>query len=107
MRATTQIVSKTSATYAITTNETNRRIVVSIDAPMPAGTTLTMTMAAPTGGSSIGEVPLSTSPQTAVTGISRLNERDLGIEYSLIAAPGSRVTAASTRTVSLTLISGV
>lgn len=99
------VISKSAATYAVTTNEVNRRIMVAIDAPMPDGTTLTMTMAAPSGGRAIESVALSTTPQTAVTGISLLNQGGLAIEYSVIAAPGSVVKAAANRTVSLTLVS--
>jgi hypothetical protein len=101
------VVTRTAATYAVTTNELDRRIAVSIDAPMPEGTTLTMKMGAPAGGVAVEAVELQTAPQIAVTGISRLNQRDLPIEYSLIVAPGAVVKAMTTRTVSLTLISGV
>jgi len=103
----TPVVTRAAATYAITTNERDRRIAVSIDAPMPEGTTLTMTMGAPAGGSAIQAVELQTAPQVAVTGISRLNQKGLPIEYSLIVAPGTVVKATTTRTVSITFISGV
>jgi hypothetical protein len=103
---TSPVVTRAAATYAITTNELDRRIAVSLDAPMPEGTTLTMKMGAPAGGVAVEAVELQTAPQIAVTGISRLNQRDLPIEYSLIVAPGAVVKAMTTRTVSLTLVSG-
>lgn len=103
----TPVITRAAATYAITTNELDRRIAVSIDAPMPEGTMLTMKMGAPAGGASVEAVELQPAPQVAVTGISRLNQKGLPIEYSLIVAPGAVVKATTTRTVSITLISGV
>lgn len=96
-----------SATYAITTNEDNRRITVAIDEPMPAGVTLRMRMAAPSGAVAGEELTLTTEPQTAVTGISRLNAGNLDIDFSLVTADRAVVPAATTRTVRVTLVSGV
>src|SRR5262245_41129215 len=53
-------VSDASTTYAITTNETNRKIVASLDANMPSGLTLAVALQAPTGATSAGSVTLST-----------------------------------------------
>lgn len=95
-----------SATYAITTNEENRRIVVALDEALPEGVTLSMRMAAPAGAQSEEEVMLSAAAQPAVTGISRLNAKDLGIDYRLTASSGSVIPSALTRRVSITLVSG-
>jgi hypothetical protein len=96
-----------SASYAITTNEDNRRITVAIDEPMPDGVMLRMRMAAPAGAVAGEELTLSTEPQTAVTGISRLNAGNLGIAFSLVTSDRAVVPAATTRTVRVTLVSGV
>lgn len=96
-----------SATYAITTNEDNRRITVAIDEPMPEGVYLRMRMAAPSGAAAQNELTLSTDPQTAVTGISRLNAKDLGIDFALETRDRAVIPAATTRTVKVTLVSGV
>lgn len=100
------VVSST-ATYAVTTNEDNRRITVAIDEPLPAGVSLGMRMDAPAGARSAEEIMLSTVPQTAVTGISRLNAADLGIAFSLTTDQAAVVPEAITRTVRVTLVSGV
>jgi hypothetical protein len=98
-------VVSSSASYAITTNEENRRITVAIDEPLPDGVTLRMRMDAPAGAEAADEVTLSTTPQTAVTGISRLNARDLGIDFSLTTGGTATVPSTTTRTVSVTLVS--
>jgi hypothetical protein len=96
-----------SASYAITTNEVNRRITVAIDEPMPAGVTLRMRMDAPEGAAAKDGVTLSTDPQTAVSGISRLNAKDLGIDFELETGADAVIPATTTRTVKVTLVSGV
>jgi hypothetical protein len=95
------------ASYAITTNEENRRITVAIDEPMPAGVSLRMRMTAPAGASAEDELTLSTEPQNAVTGISRLNAKDLGIDFALVTGDRAIIPATTTRTVKVTLVSGV
>jgi hypothetical protein len=96
-----------SASYAITTNEVNRQITVAIDEPMPEGVTLRMRMDAPLGAEAEDQVTLSTDPQTAVTGISRLNAKDLGIDFELVTGANAVIPATTTRTVKVTLVSGV
>lgn len=97
-----------SASYAITTNEENRRITVALDEAMPAGVALRMRMAAPAGAAAAPEeLTLTTEPQTAVAGISRLNARDLGIDFVLVTGERAAVPATTTRTVKVTLVSGV
>ena len=100
-------VSTATATYAVTTNEDNRRITVALDEPMPTGVTLRMKMDAPAGAVAEDELELSTDPRTAVTGISRQATRDLGIIFSLETARGAVVPAATNRTVKVTMVSGV
>ncbi len=44
----------TTTSYAITTNQSNRKITGAINTAMPANTTLSITLAAPTGATSAG-----------------------------------------------------
>jgi hypothetical protein len=104
-RSGTASVVASSATYAITTNEDNRRILVAIDEAMPAGASLRMRMTTPSGTAG-EELTLSTEPQTAVAGISRLNAKDLGIDFALVIGDRAVIPAATTRTVKVTLVSG-
>jgi hypothetical protein len=100
-------VSLASASYAVTTNEDNRRITVALDEAMPDGVTLTMKMDAPTGATTNDAVVLSTAPQTAVNGISRLNAGNLNISFALTTSDRAVVPDTTVRTVKVTLVSGV
>jgi hypothetical protein len=95
-----------SASYAVTTNESNRKITAQIDADMPTGVALLVTLGAPTGGTSAGEVSLSTAAVDVVTGISALNASGLSVNYSLTASSAAGVVPADTRTVTYTIIAG-
>ncbi|HEX7938307.1 MAG TPA: hypothetical protein VF483_04895, partial [Gemmatimonadaceae bacterium] len=75
-----------TTTYAISTNESNQKIVASLDQQMPSGTNLEVTLAAPTGASSRGAVALATSGADLVTGISTTAASDLPITYRLSAS---------------------
>lgn len=95
-----------SGTYAVTTNQTNRKITAQLDASMPAGVTLSVALAAPTGGTSAGVVSLSTTAQDVVTGVSSVNESGLSIGYTLSATVAAGVVPAGNRTVTYTITAG-
>jgi len=99
-------VSDASTTYAITTNESTRKITAAIGVAMPAGTTLTANLAAPTGGTSAGALALSTTAVDVVTGITKLNESGKSITYSLSATSAAGTVSSTTRTVTLTVVAG-
>ena len=95
-----------NATYAITTNETGRKITAEIDSDLPGGTALSVSLAAPSGGTSAGAVTLSTIAQDVVTGISTANASGLNVTYSLTATAAAGVVPAGTRTVTYTIVTG-
>ncbi|HEX2080170.1 MAG TPA: hypothetical protein VHG08_20885 [Longimicrobium sp.] len=95
-----------SGTYAITTNQTNRKITAQLDTNMPSGVTLAVTLAAPTGGTSAGAVSLSTTAQDVVTGVSNANQSGLSIGYTLSATVAAGVVPAGNRTVTYTITAG-
>jgi hypothetical protein len=95
-----------SVTYAVTTNEVDRKITAQIDQTPPSGLTLSASLAAPSGGTSAGAVALSTSPQDMVTGISTLNASGLSLTYTLAATAAAGVVAPTSRTVTYTIIAG-
>ena len=95
-----------TTSYSVTTNGTNKKITGSIDTAMPANTSLLVTLTAPTGGSSAGQVALSTTAQDLVTGISTLAESGLTISYEFTADAAAGVVASSTKTVTLTVADG-
>jgi hypothetical protein len=92
--------------YAITTNEPNKKITASIDQAMPLGITLEVTLAPPGGASSAGSVSLNTAAADVVTGISTLNASSLPITYRLSVSTGTVVGASGDRTVTFTVVSG-
>jgi hypothetical protein len=96
------LVSDATSTYAITTNQT-RKITGALDTAMPAGVTLTVALAAPTGGTSSGDVTLSDTAADLVTGIATLNESGKTITYKLSATSAAGVVASATKTVTLTI----
>jgi hypothetical protein len=98
-------VTSTGASYAITTNEVNQKIIASIDQPMPSGVTLEVSLGAPAGAASAGNVALGTAGADVVTGISGLRESALPISYRLSAVTTAQL-GSSTRTVTFTIVAG-
>jgi hypothetical protein len=80
--------SDSRTTYAISTNEDDRKIMVSLGEPLPEGAILTVNLKAPSGATSLGDVVLSDTPADAVIGISRLAEKNLTITYTLRSTKG-------------------
>jgi hypothetical protein len=92
-----------STTWAITTNQTARKMTGSINSIMPANVTLEINLTAPTGGSSAGDVSLSTSDADLVTSIETVAESDLTITYTLSATVAAGEVAQAQKIVTLTL----
>lgn len=95
-----------TTTYAITTNQSDRKITGAINTAMPANTTLSITLAAPTGGSSAGAVNLTATDADLVTAISTLAESGKQISYSFTALTTAGVIASANKTVTLTVTAG-
>jgi hypothetical protein len=100
-------VEDATSSYAITTNETDRKITGAIDTDMPAGVTLTANLAAPTGGTSANAVALTAVAADFVTGISTLNETAKSITYGLSATSAAGVVASATKTVTFTIAASI
>jgi hypothetical protein len=99
-------VTDASTTYAITTNQSSRKITGVLNSAMPSNTTLKVTLGAPTGGSSAGQVTLTASAADLVTGISTLAESGLSISYEFSATSAAGVVASAQKTVTLTVADG-
>lgn len=93
----------TSTTYNLTSNATNQKITGAIDAAMPDGTTLAITLAAPTTGTSAGPVNMSTTAANLVTGISNIAQSNIAITYTVSATVSAAVAGPLMRTVTYTL----
>lgn len=96
-----------SATWAVTTNQSNAKITASLDSDMPGGLTLSVNMGAPAGASSAGATALSSASVDLVTGITKLAEGALSIGYSLSATTAAGVVSSTSRTVTYTITGGV
>ena len=99
-------VSGDGGTWAVTTNEANKKITASVDQALPAGVSLEVLLGAPAGASSRGSVTLGTAASDVMVGISALNAAALPITYRLTASAGALVGGVSTRTVTFTIVSG-
>jgi hypothetical protein len=92
-----------TTTWAITTNQTARKMTGSINSNMPPDVTLEINLTAPTGGVSSGDVSLSTSAADLVTSIETVAESGLTITYTLSATVAAGVVTQAQKTVTLTL----
>ena len=96
-------VADTSTTYSISSNGSNMKITGAIDTAMPSGVTLKINLAAPTGGSSAGNVSLGVNPSDLVSGTTKVAESGKAITYKLNAAVSAGVVVSANKTVTLTL----
>jgi hypothetical protein len=71
-----------SSTYDIVSNATNSKITGVIDADMPSGASLSVTLGAPTGATSAGAKALSMTAVDLVTAISNVSETGLAVSYT-------------------------
>jgi hypothetical protein len=96
-----------AGSYAITTNQSNRKITASLNTDMPSGVTLSVALTAPAGASApASPVVLTTSAQDVVTGVSLLNAPALSITYTLSATSAAGVVPSSSKTVTYTVTAG-
>ncbi|MGI6078906.1 MAG: hypothetical protein ACOYCB_12270 [Fastidiosipilaceae bacterium] len=94
-----------TSTYAFTTNEEGKKITAKIDTAMPMGTDLYVELEAPTGGTSSGQVELTTTDNDVVTGIEHVAESGKTITYTFSADPTADVMeSTATTTVTFTLM---
>ena len=96
-----------SATWAVTTNQSNAKITAQLDSDMPTGLSLTVNLGAPTGASSAGATALTSSSVDVVTGITKKAEGSLSVGYSLSATTAAGVVSSTSRTVTYTITGGV
>ncbi|MGH7655634.1 MAG: hypothetical protein ACREN6_13320 [Gemmatimonadaceae bacterium] len=81
----------------------HHEITAQINTPMPAGITLTVDLAAPSGATSMGPVALSVAAHPVVTNIGTALSSS-AITYELSATPAGGVVPVQSRTVTFTLV---
>lgn len=99
-------VTNSTARWHYTTNQTGAKITGSIATAMPTGTTLSVNLAAPTGGTSLGYRVLGTVAVDLVTGVTRRNQTNRVVNYRLAATAAAGVIPSSTRIVTYTITGG-
>lgn len=99
-------VTDTSTSFAITTNcaTDGKKITAVLNEAMPSGTTLKITLAAPSGGTSAGEITLTASAQDVVTAIDGVASSGHQISYELDATVAAGVVSSANKTVTLTIV---
>ena len=97
-------VSDASTTYRVTAMNGPRKITASLNAPMPAGVTLTATFSASAGATSSGPVNLDLSTRDLVININNAFKDLQTITYQLSATVAAGVIPLQSRTVTLTLV---
>ena len=99
-------VSNSATTYTVTTGNPNRphKIMARLSAPMPVGVTLTASLAAPPGATSLGPIALDAIDRDVVLDIPRRTNATQAITYMLSATVAAGVIPNSSRTVTLTIV---
>jgi hypothetical protein len=92
----------TTYTVVVATGGT-RRVTGRLDAAMPVGTTVTVSLAAPPGATSLGAVTLDLTERDLVINIPRPTTATLAITYRFSATVSAGVIANSIRNVTLRL----
>lgn len=96
------------ASYALTTNQSGMKITAQLGAALPQHVTLSVSLEAPSGGTSSGTVLLSdVTAKDVVTGVATANESGLDVSYTLAAGVDAGVVAASSVQVMYTVTAAV
>ncbi len=97
-----------TASYALTTNQSGMKITAQLGAALPAHVTLSVSLEAPSGGTSAGTVALSDAvAKDVVTGVSMVNESGLEVAYKLAAGVDAGVVPAGTVQVMYTVTAAI
>ena len=96
----------TTYTLSVKQADAPQHIMAQIDTPMPANTTLSITMALPSaGGTGFGPVTLSLTPQIVIGNIPKVSGSSGSITYTFSATAAAGVVSGQ-RFVTFTLVAG-
>jgi len=100
-------VSDATTTYRLTSAQNGGKMIAQLNAPMPAGVTLTIVVSPPPGAQSTGSVNLDTTPRDVAVGFVNFSgNATKSITYTLTATAAAGVVPLQSRTVTLTIITG-
>jgi len=96
--------------WAITTNQSNQKVTAELTAAsggnMPANTTLSADMTAPSVGTSDGAQTLSTTPARLVSGITKVAQSGIALTLTLHADVAAGTISSTTRDILYTVTTG-
>jgi hypothetical protein len=99
-----QSVTETSTTYAVTVPSSGAALKARLNAPVPSGVQLRISVQAPSGAATVGELSLSTTDQTVVMNLPQGSHSALGITYRLVASASAGVIAPASREIVFTIV---
>ena len=93
-------------TYAITNNagSNSKKLVGKLSAAPTSPTVLSVNVAAPTGGASLGYVALTASDQDLVTGVDDVNEAGIAIGFKLHSTVAAGVVESASPDFTMTIV---
>ncbi|MEE8146326.1 MAG: hypothetical protein V3T24_01880 [Longimicrobiales bacterium] len=94
-------------TWAVTTNQTAAKVTGAINTAMPSGLTLSVTLGNPASATSAGKKALTAIAVDLVTGITKLNESGLSLDWELGATAAAGVVASANKTATFTITGGI
>ena len=99
-------LTNTATSYTVTVRNSAgvKKITAQLDAPMPAGTSLSIALAAPAGATSLGDVTLDATARDVVVNLAGLVRITQSITYTFSAATSAGVVPILSRTATLTLV---
>jgi hypothetical protein len=98
--------SSARGTYGMATNESGKKIVLSLDADLPPDVSVSMALTAPPGAASSGPIQLTSRGSDAVTDVPASMQTGLPISYALTGAANAIEPSLAGRTIWMTIISG-
>jgi hypothetical protein len=97
-------ITDATTTYNVRVNAASfKKITAQLNAPMPAGVTLTVTLAPPPGATSLGPVSLDAVQRDVVVNVTNVNAT-FAVTYQLSATVAAGVLPPATRTVTFNLV---
>ena len=94
--------SESHSSWSIATNQSDRKILASLDRALPRGSSLVVSLTAPAGATSAGAVVLDTVATDVVTGIPVTAQSELPLRYTVSADGTAARATAEARTVTVT-----
>lgn len=94
--------SESQSSWSIVTNQSDRKVLASLDRALPRGSSLVVNLTAPAGATSAGPVVLDTVATDVVTGIPVSAQSELPLRYTVNATGAAARETADAQAVTVT-----